>query len=94
MEYIDEVKHIATRIPWNMVSDVVIMNQRSVGSGFHQTIGTGYGTRLYTGYNTFQSTSIGDIYFLVRGLPKIMFGGIADPNGVKQLALAQMKVHR
>jgi hypothetical protein len=40
VELIDEIKHITTRIPWSQISDVVVMNQRSVGSGYHQTIGT------------------------------------------------------
>ena len=79
------------RIPWGNITDVIVMNQHSMGSGMHMTVASSRYTRQYLGYNTFGSQQIGDVMFMSGGAPVIIYRSIADPHGVAQLAKSLMR---
>jgi hypothetical protein len=79
------------RLSLSDVSDVVVINYRNFGTGVYTGYGTGrYWNRSYGGYTVNSNVSIGDIAFMVHGQPRIIFIGIADPDGVRNLALSVM----
>jgi hypothetical protein len=81
-----------TTIPISALSDVIIMDRKSSGSSHHLTYG--YGSRRFRNYQTiddYTSKQIGTIIFFVGGQARLTFYGVNDPQGLRNLVLAEMK---
>jgi hypothetical protein len=80
--FVDRIKCVVTQSLLIKEIELVVMNRHtssnSVGGG------TYYG-HMYSGSRVSSSNSIGDLVFLQNGVSKIRLGGIADPQGVKNL---------
>ena len=85
--YDDKGKKIVNmNISLSEISDIIVVNQRRIGTGQHQTIGIGHNIRNYYGNSNFSSQSVGDIVFIKNGIPAITFRDVNDPSGVCRLA--------
>jgi hypothetical protein len=73
------------------LDDIVIMNAHSVSESNPSSISSG--TSFPTGFGSSKSRSkkIGDLVFIYRGTPRIIFKQIEDPQGVARLAKAARK---
>ena len=63
-------------------TDLVVMDRRTAS----QSAGSGvYNSGVYAGTRSGSSRSIGTLVFMAQGIERIRLGGVADPEGVKNL---------
>lgn len=79
-------------IALSQLDDIVIMNEQTVSQSDYSSFTSG---RDYysTGFETCKSRSktIGDLVFIYRGTPRIIFKQIPDPQSIARLAEAARK---
>jgi hypothetical protein len=73
------------------VDDILVMNQRRISQSQYMGTSSGRYTRFGAGSSRSKSVTIGDVVFMYRGAPYIIFNQITDPSGVVRLAKAARK---
>jgi hypothetical protein len=73
------------------LDDIVIMNQHRVSESNYSSMSSGTGFRTGFGSSKSRSKTIGDLVFIYRGTPRIIFKQIEDPQAVARLAKAARK---
>lgn len=74
----------------SLLDDIVVMNQRRVSDSNYTSVGGGrYSPRIGTGRST--SRTMGDVAFIHKGKPFLIFYQIPDPQGVARLAKSARK---
>jgi hypothetical protein len=81
----------STYISLSELDDIVIMNQHRVSQSDYSLFSSGSGFRTGFGTSKSRSRTIGDLVFIYRGTPRIIFKQIEDPQGVARLAKAARK---
>lgn len=81
----------STYIALSEIDDIVIMNQHRVSQSGYSLFSSGSGFRTGFGTSKSRSRTIGDLVFIYRGTPRIIFKQIEDPQGVARLAKAARK---
>jgi hypothetical protein len=79
------------KIPLIELDEVLITNNRSVSQGIYSGFSSGRYFRSYYGFSNSNSRHVGDLVFLHRDKPEIIFRNIADPNRVASLVKAEKK---
>jgi len=74
-------------IPLQLLDDIIVMNRHSVSKGSY--VSTGRYVRV--GYGHSHSRTVGDVAFIYKGAPAIVFYQLADPYGLQRLAKATRK---
>jgi hypothetical protein len=73
-----------------LLDDIVVTNQHRVSESNYTSVGGMRGSPRI-GAGKFKSRTVGDIAFIYRGKPHIIFRQIPDPQGVARLAKAARK---
>jgi len=73
------------------LDDIVIVNQHRVSESDYSSFSSGRGFRTGFGTSKSRSKTIGDLVFIYRGIPRIIFKQTPDPHGIATLAKAARK---
>jgi hypothetical protein len=73
------------------LDDILIMNQHRFSESNYSSMSSGTGFRTGFGSSKSRSKTIGDLVFIYRGTPRIIFKRIEDPQAVARLAKAARK---
>ncbi len=73
------------------LDDIVIMNQHRVSQSDYPSFSSGRDYSIGFGTSKSRLKTIGDLVFIYRGTPRIIFKQISDPQGIARLAKAARK---